>query len=280
MLKHYALIVSLVLFAGAPSYYFYYQMPIEQKLSKVEVELSHASETLSSAKAEAKSASAEVEEAMKAKEEIQAQLSKKEEEIKVLEEDFKKLFAEQDSFSTLDSESTCDCPTCSQKAAAPVSIKDKIEQEAIDLFYARGLWKMQLPYLQWAEVPDLENLYSTTTNERLKNTIENDCPTEYYSETEESKLKEEEIKTLIKGYCKLNKRENCPAEIEEKIQAIESDNWVKASYWIQMLTIYSEESPSDYTQRGLVYFNEYWETICAWKATKNNKWEEYFYKIR
>ncbi len=115
------------------------------------------------------------------------------------------------------------------------------------------------------ELPSLDELYNITGDEKLKLTIQNICPQEFYKKGELSEKDSETLKNF-KSYCSGESIESCPDRVKESIKNLQM---VKKSYPVHYYTIYATDITSDeYKQRAVVYFDDEFNIICSWKYEK------------
>lgn len=176
------------------------------------------------------------------------------------------------------------CPVCEEcknntivKNASWNSFDEKIELETMDLAYNAWFWKKWLPYLL-AESKDLLDLYNSE-DEVLKAKVWYFCSDEYLEPEFYWNKKKAIVLSYQRSYCTDEKYENCPSDIKEKIDYLKSDN-VLNSNWVRILTKYNEEDPSEFTQEINAFYNDFWETICAWSETTLASWTKSYVKIK
>lgn len=281
MLKIYSFIITILCVSAPVVMYYFISDTVEQEINNKKSEISQIKAELEQTRKVLNSSMAEVDKLKDENSKTAENLGAKSETIKTLEDDFKKLLSSRNSEKLVTEEAVC--PTCqvcpvyeeceeaktTANSCVATGINDKIEYDALSYLYLRQVWTNTMPYVKWSEIPDLHTLYLTTENKDIKNIIPYACPKAYYSEWINNR--EKIVTSMLKWYCN-NKIERCSEEVRNKIETIKNDTSRLPSVWLQFITRYIDNNPSDYTERALVYYNEYWNRICAWKEVITRKW--------
>ena len=115
--------------------------------------------------------------------------------------------------------------------------------------------------------PSLFGLYNSTGKE-INGVIEKSCPYQFYK-TGELSAKDKEWFNGMKEYCKNDSVESCPERIQETVMKMK--NAPKESFAVDYYTIYDPDITSNkYKQRAVVYFDDEFNIICAWKYEKDD----------
>lgn len=295
MLRIYSIVITILCFTAPAVMYYFISDSVTKEVTNKQNEIVKIKSELDVLKKDIWSKVSEIDNLKLENTKNIESLENKNQAIKVLEEDFRKIMNAKNEWITRNSswelvieQKTCPiCPVCPiheecKKAEAntnscvATNINEKIEYDALAYFYSRQVWTSTMPYVKWSDIPDLSTLYLTTQNKNIKNIIEFACPKPYY--TESYRNREFIVNSILKWYCN-NKMEKCSEEVKNRIQKIKSDISRLPSVWIQFITRYNNNNPSDYTERAIVYYNEYWDRICAWRWIKPLKWNEVLYKL-
>lgn len=277
MLKVYSLLLTLIVIS-VPFYIFVFIIqPHQEIIDKQNEELVKLSDKVSSCSSLENTLSAKqklIDELNLKTKDCNTLVSQKSKEIETLEGDFKKLFDDENKASEVVTWAIVESlPPVSENVLS--SIDDIIEDDALSYANEKQLWQVWVPYIKWAEVPGLRELYAKVkdSNIKMKDIIEFACPADYYKDTDQNTIK---ITTLIKSYCLQSKEENCSEDVKNKLANLRRAPVLAQSKWIQLITKYNKDNPWDYTERSLFYYNNLWARICAWQWTKVWTGENYF----
>lgn len=273
MLKIYSLITTLIIAIAPALIYFLYTQPVEKLINQQNEQLVKAKweieklEPLMKTNVNQKD---EITELTKINEENITQLAKKDKEIKELDENFKKLFEEEEKLKA------AAVKTVTWEGKGNIDkemIKASIEYDAINFVSSKQLWNVWVPFIQWADLPDLRKLYETTSNNKIKEIIAYSCPKEYF-ENWQSKW-ELVAATLLRAYCSWGEEESCDENTKKRINIAKSETWTLSSVGFHLITKYSSDNPSEFQERSILYYDQYWKRVCAWMWTKSWDQESY-----
>ena len=148
------------------------------------------------------------------------------------------------------------------------SFQENINLQTADIAYNKWLWGWY-PYVVWANLPNISEVYNKTKKVLLKSNIKAYCWVEYYKKWIYSKNEKKIMISYVRSFCKDQKNENCSDEIKEMMKKFKWD-WVSESNWVQLITKYKDWNPNNYTERLLAYYDNFWKKICIIRENLKN----------
>ncbi len=273
MLKIYSIITTLIIAIAPTLVYFLYTQPVEELINNQNEQLVKAKWEIERLEPLMKTnieQTEEIEELSKINNDQAAQLTKKDWEIKELDENFKKLFEEEEKLKASAAKANLinDGDNLNKE-----KIKSSIEYDAINFVGTKQLWNVWVPFIQWSNLPSLRKLYETTSNNKIKEIIDYSCPKEYFQNWQNRW--ELVASALERAYCPWWKIESCDENTKKRINKAKSETWTLSTIWFHLITKYNKDNPADFSQRSILYYDQYWKRVCSWMWTKSWDKESY-----